>query len=117
MPARGFQLFRRDFLFGTLAGAAAGKAAEWVQPLEWTVNGMPRGTRVSFAQAGEDLVIAGLMDMIRVAKPTYLDVGAWEPIESNNTYLFYRKGGRGVLVEPNVALTPKLRSGRAGPTW
>jgi hypothetical protein len=115
-PSRGFQFFRRDFLFGAVGGFAAGKAAEWAQPLEWTVKGMPKGTRLSFAQAGEDLVIDGLLDMLRVARPTYLDVGAYEPIESNNTYLLYRKGGRGVLVEPNVALTPRLKGKRPGDT-
>ena len=35
---------------------------------------------------------------------------------TNNTYLFYRKGCRGVLVEPNPAFCRKLTSVRPGDT-
>lgn len=109
-----FRLPRRDFYFGGIAGFLAGKASEYVQPVEWTRRTLPRGTQLSFAQSGEDLILAGLFDALAVARPSYLDIGAWEPIESNNTYLAYRQGGRGVLVEPNPTLTPKLRSTRPG---
>jgi FkbM family methyltransferase len=111
-----FRLPRRDFFVGGLAGLIAGKAAGWVQPLEWTQKELPNGTKFSFAQFGEDLVASGLLSAIGVEKPTYMDVGAYEPIRSNNTYLFFRRGGRGVLVEPNVALTDKLKRKRPGDT-
>ena len=42
----------------------------------------------------------------------YLDIGAWDPIAYNNTYFFYRKGFRGVLVEPNGAMCQKIRAAR-----
>ncbi|MBX9623499.1 MAG: FkbM family methyltransferase [Gemmataceae bacterium] len=109
-----FALPRREFFLGGLAGLAVGKAAEWVQPLEWTQRGMPDGTKLSFAQNAEDLVAAGLLAAVGVDRPSYLDIGAYDPIFSSNTYLFYRQGGRGVLVEPNVGLTPKLRRKRPG---
>jgi FkbM family methyltransferase len=111
-----FRLPRRDFFFGALAGLIAGKTATWVQPLEWTQKELPDGTKFSFSQFGEDLVANGLLTAIGIQKPSYLDVGAYEPIRSNNTYLFHRRGGRGVLVEPNVALTDKLRQKRPGDT-
>jgi FkbM family methyltransferase len=111
-----FRLPRRDFFFGGLAGLIAGKAASWAQPMEWTQKELPDGTKFSFAQFGEDLVAGGLFAAIGVDKPSYLDIGAYEPIRSNNTYLFHRRGGRGVLVEPNVALTDKLRRKRPGDT-
>jgi FkbM family methyltransferase len=107
---------RRDFFFGGLAGLAAGKVVAQVQPVEWTQRDMPRGTKLSFAQFGEDLVASGLLYTVGVKVPSYLDIGAYEPIDSNNTYLFHRRGGRGVLVEPNVALTDKLKSKRRGDT-
>ena len=88
----------------------------WVQPVEWTQRDLPKGTSLSFAQAGEDLVASGLLYSLKIDKPTYLDIGAYEPIEANNTYLFHRRGARGVLVEPNVALTAKLKSKRPGDT-
>jgi FkbM family methyltransferase len=111
-----FRLPRRDFFFGGLAGLIAGKAATWVQPLEWTQKELPDGTKFSFAQFGEDLVAGGLLSAIGVEKPTYMDVGAYEPIRSNNTYLFHRRGCRGVLVEPNPGLTDKLKRKRPGDT-
>lgn len=105
---------RRSFFAGGLVGLVAGKASEWIQPIEWTQRGLPDGTHLSFAQFGEDLVVRGLLEMLMIEKPSYLDIGAYEPIRSSNTYLFYRKGGRGVLVEPNVALVPKLARKRPG---
>ena len=39
--------------------------------------------------------------MLGIAKPTYLDIGAHDPIWLSNTYLFYRLGCRGVCVEPD----------------
>ena len=114
LAAAGFG--RRQFLTGAVAGALVGKCSEWVQPLEWTLKGMPNGTRLSFAQNGEDLVAAGLFDGMGIAAPSYLDVGAYEPVLGSNTYAFYRRGGRGVLVEPNVDCVPRLRSKRPGDT-
>lgn len=111
-----FRLPRREFFVGGLAGLIAGKAASWVQPMEWTQKELPNGTRFSFAQYGEDLVASSLFGSLNVKAPTYLDIGAYDPIDSNNTYLFYRRGARGVLVEPNVALTDKLKRKRPGDT-
>jgi FkbM family methyltransferase len=107
-----WRLPRRDFFFGGLAGLIVGKGSDAVQPVEWAKLTLPNGTKLSYAQQGEDLVADSLLWAMKVEKPTYLDIGAYEPIRSNNTYFFYRKGGRGVLVEPNPALTPKLRRKR-----
>ena len=43
---------------------------------------------------------------------TYLDIGANHPVRLNNTYLFYLRGYKGVLVEPNVSLCERLRAVR-----
>jgi FkbM family methyltransferase len=66
----------------------------------------------SFAQSGEDLIAAFIFRYLGIARVTYLDVGAYDPVEINNTYYFYRKGFRGVLVEPNTAMCEKLRAVR-----
>lgn len=56
----------------------------------------------SYAQCGEDLLARYfLCDMLGIAKPSYLDLGAHDPTWLSNTYLFYRRGCRGVCVEPN----------------
>lgn len=71
--------------------------------------------KVSYAQNGEDLILwQTLVDVLHVEKPDYIDVGAWDPIQGNNTYMFYRAGGRGVLVEPNPVFCAKLRAVRKG---
>jgi FkbM family methyltransferase len=75
-----------------------------------------RGT-ISYAQFGEDLVAGGLFYSIQKGRPeTFLDIGAYDPIISNNTYLFYLAGARGVLVEPNPGITNDLRTARPGDT-
>lgn len=67
----------------------------------------PRGAYISFAQAGEDLLIKRAC---RTEKPTYMDIGAHHPIFGNNTYLFYKNGG--VLVEPNPKLAKIIKAKR-----
>ena len=58
--------------------------------------GGPRPTRIGYAQTGEDIVVAVIFDYIKHPKPTYLDVGAHDPVRLNNTFLFYLQGSRGV---------------------
>ncbi len=45
-------------------------------------------------------------------KITYLDVGANDPIRMNNTYFFYKRKHRGVLIEPDPRLVRKLKRSR-----
>ncbi len=131
-------MHRRDFLAGAAAGVAsagllgvAGKiradrraeaaraaqaaeaakaavaktAAEAVAEAAWHYKG-----RTSFAQDGEDLVLYSLLyHVLELEKPSYLDIGAGDPVLGNNTYAFYGLGSRGVLVEPNPTLTDALK--------
>lgn len=57
--------------------------------------------RRSYAQVGEDLIIDYACKELRIRTPSYLDIGAYDPTYSNNTYFFYLHGGHGVCVEPN----------------
>jgi FkbM family methyltransferase len=70
----------------------------------------------SFSQCGEDLVVAFMAYSLGIPKVTYLDVGANDPVALSNTYYFYKKGHRGVLVEPNRELCKELRLKRPGDT-
>lgn len=47
-----------------------------------------------------------------ITKPLYVDIGAHHPIFANNTYLLYRQGGRGILVEPNKELCYVIQNTR-----
>jgi FkbM family methyltransferase len=76
----------------------------------------PRESQETYAQCGEDRIVSSIFELLGIQKRDYLDVGAWEPIQNNNTYLLYRLGYRGLLVEPNPALGQKLRAVRPGDT-
>ncbi len=56
--------------------------------------------RTSYSQYGEDLVIADLLNNKDVG--FYIDVGAFHPIKSSNTYFFYKKGWSGINIEPRI---------------
>src|SRR3954453_21218777 len=92
-----------SFLAGTAGGAVAGSVGT---ALMLTERGQ---SRPSFSQQGEDLIVESICGFLKIENPTYLDIGAADPIVSSNTYLFYRKGCRGVLVEPNPAFCRELR--------
>ena len=68
--------------------------------------------RKSWSQCGEDLIMRYLFDLLQIARPSYIDIGAHHPWYYNNTYLFYRQGARGVNVEPDPSLYAGLRRGR-----
>jgi FkbM family methyltransferase len=123
---------RRDFLIGAASGAsaavalgAAGRAlsvqpagAPAVPPRTGRTFSDPEPLfqgRRSFAQQGEDLILYNLLcHDLNLPAPSYLDVGAGDPVLSNNTYALYLTGCRGVLVEPNPALVRKLEAVRPG---
>jgi FkbM family methyltransferase len=71
-----------------------------------------RGSQAGYSQFGEDLIISYLFNTVGILCPTYLDIGANHPKFISNTYYFYRRGSRGVLVEPNPRLSKRLRSAR-----
>jgi FkbM family methyltransferase len=52
----------------------------------------------SFAQSGEDIIADVAMGKKR--RGTYVEVGAFHPKLFSNTYLFYKRGWRGVCIEP-----------------
>jgi FkbM family methyltransferase len=68
--------------------------------------------RSSYSQSGEDIIISDLFSRLGISQPTYLDIGANEPISLNNTYRLYKRGSRGVCVEPNPIMYKKLRKER-----
>jgi FkbM family methyltransferase len=78
------------------------------------INRHPVGSRTSCSQQGEDIVLYHVVrDLLRIERPTYMDIGAADPIVGNNTYLMYATlSGRGVLVEPNPTFARALRRGR-----
>ena len=68
-----------------------------------------------YSQLGEDAVLAAyfkelklednrlltLFGITKYSKGCYVDIGAYSPKRISNTYYFYKKGWRGITVEPN----------------
>jgi FkbM family methyltransferase len=68
--------------------------------------------QTSYSQFGEDMIFDYIFKWLELAQPTYLDVGASDPIVVNNTYRLYQAGSQGVLVEPNSECCAALRAAR-----
>ena len=57
-----------------------------------------KGMRVSYSQFGEDAI---LQNLLRKKYGVYVDIGAYHPTLYSNTYAFYRRGWKGVAIDPN----------------
>ena len=53
--------------------------------------------RLSFAQTGEDILCSLFLPEEGL---TYFDIGSGHPIHGSNTYLFYKQGNSGLLIDP-----------------
>jgi FkbM family methyltransferase len=74
---------------------------------------LDRYAEPSYGQTGEDRVIEALLGNDTSLKPGfYVDVGANHPIRFSNTYALYRKGWRGIAIEPNAQLVERHRRTR-----
>lgn len=71
-------------------------------------------SNISYAQCGEDIIICYLMRILKKKSYSYLDIGANDPKLLNNTYLMYKAGNRGVLIEPNMNVCERLKKVRKG---
>lgn len=58
----------------------------------------------SYSQHGEDLYIFNTILNGRQEVGTYVDIGASHPARLSNTYFFYKRGWRGLVVEPIASL-------------
>ena len=68
--------------------------------------------QISYSQSGEDLIVSFIFMWLKIKEVTYLDIGAHHPTWLSNTYLFYRNGFRGVLVEADPYLHAQLQRKR-----
>jgi FkbM family methyltransferase len=76
------------------------------EPWRW------RDAKHSYAQAGEDLIVDFVAKAMQIDEITYLDIGAHHPTHFSNTYLFYKRGFQGVLIEPDPELMAPIRIAR-----
>ncbi len=57
----------------------------------------------TYAQHGDDLMVANIFRLLGIDKPSYLDLGAHHPTTISNTRLLYERGSRGVNVDASPA--------------
>lgn len=55
----------------------------------------------SYSQEGEDAVLLGFYEGLKNYKGYYVDIGAHHPYRFSNTIAFYKRGWRGINIEPN----------------
>lgn len=68
--------------------------------------------RSGFSQYGEDASVAAYLRTLGRQCRFYLDLGANQPVLHSNSYMYYRDGGNGVLVEANPTLAKRLQRKR-----
>ena len=81
-------------------------SANFIKLVKSKINnvGSDKEYKKSFAQFGEDIIISELLSFLFSKDDefvNYVDIGCNDPVINNNTYYFYKRGGIGVLVEPN----------------
>lgn len=79
-----------------------GDARRALSPNAWSTR--------SFAQEGEDLVLARHFGGQRDG--FYVEVGSHHPFRFSNTYLFYRRGWRGLCIDPLPGTARQFRRSR-----
>ena len=60
-----------------------------------------RSFRMSFSQFGEDVIIDEFFKRTGVPKGTYIDIGAYDPVQFSNTLLLHKKGWQGINIDIN----------------
>jgi FkbM family methyltransferase len=76
---------------------------------------LKKGTFRSYSQFGEDAIVAALFRKKRDG--TYIDIGTYHPHLYSNTYAFYRRGWKGLVIDPNSNLQRLYRLFRPRDTF
>ncbi|MEP6645564.1 MAG: FkbM family methyltransferase [Saprospiraceae bacterium] len=80
----------------------------------WLVAALDSGSanKSTYSQFGEDVFITEKLEEYDLITALYVDVGANHPTDISNTYLLYRKGYSGIVIEPNAELIGLFRTFR-----
>ncbi len=66
----------------------------------------------SYSQEGEDMILYRIFEEQKSG--FYIDIGAYHPKKYSNTYFFYKRGWRGINIEPNPAVVKLFKKYRTG---
>ena len=53
----------------------------------------------SYSQEGEDLVLARILENLKISTGFFVDIGAHHPTRFSNNYYFYQRGWSGINVD------------------
>lgn len=83
---------------------------EQISAMHGVMENINTNINMSFSQSGEDGIIKYIFNTLGkdIKNCSYLDLGANHAISLSNTYSFYSKGARGVLLEANPELAKEL---------
>jgi FkbM family methyltransferase len=76
----------------------------------------PTKARKSYSQCAEDLIAENYFKGKGIKKGFYVDVGSHHPRRGSNTYRFYKKGWRGILVDLEDVKVNAAKLARPGDT-
>ncbi len=68
--------------------------------------------KASYSQTGEDIIVDYLFNSLKISHPTYLEIGTNHPRICNNTYNFYKKGCKGICIEPDIEMVGIIKKQR-----
>lgn len=68
-----------------------------------------RSLRFSYGYTGEDRIIESLLKPIITRTGFYVDVGCNDPRFISNTFLLYKRGWKGICIDPNKELIEKYK--------
>lgn len=78
--------------------------------LNYKIEEKLKHAQLVYSQEGEDLVLNRLFE--NKHNGIYVDIGANHPLRFSNTHFFYKRGWRGVNIEPNPELHQSLQEVR-----
>ncbi len=73
-------------------------------------NALP--VKETYSQHREDIFLWEFIAKYNLTDSVYVDIGANHPTDISNTYLLYRKGLKGIVIEPNNELIDLFRTFR-----
>ena len=71
-----------------------------------------RWGHITYSQHFDDGMILNLFELMKIQKPSYIDLGAHSPITISNTKLLYDRGSRGINIEANPMLIEEFKKYR-----
>jgi FkbM family methyltransferase len=109
-------------LLKDLASDCAAKVCAWLiwrlhnrNTPRWTRDEI-RALRFGFSQCGEDQVLLGLFSDLGIERGTYVDVGAYDPVNISNTLLLHKQGWHGVNIDLNAVAIERFKQVRPDDT-